>query len=384
MIRVAFIARYRDDSMRRKVELLAAEPDLSVHFICPRHWRDELLDVSQPSGVVNGVPQTAYAMFGRANDPHRALYRTLAFGFGAFRPDIIHAEEEPESLAALQIALARRLAAPRARLLLHTWQNLARPLKPHVRAVRRATLRAAAAVFCASTEAADLLQAQGYRRPTPVLPAIGVDTRVFQPDPAPPQTRAVFVVGYAGRLAAEKGLDTLIEAVAQLRANTQPGQSPVELRLIGSGPQRAALAAQAQAAGLADYVTFTPALPPAQLAPALRALDVLVLPSRTTPAWKEQFGRVLTEAMACQVAVVGSSSGAIPEVIGDAGRVFPEGDAAALATALAQLRDNPAERQALAATGQARVQQHYTQAVIAQRTAEFYRMVMASSPASVH
>src|SRR5215207_1036016 len=107
MIRVLFIARYRDDTMRRKLELLAAEPDLELWHICPRRWRDELLDVQFVSGRFGGVPQTALPMLGRANDPHRALYRSLSFGLPAFRPHLIHAEEDPESLAALQIALAR-------------------------------------------------------------------------------------------------------------------------------------------------------------------------------------------------------------------------------------------------------------------------------------
>ncbi|MCC7359400.1 MAG: glycosyltransferase [Anaerolineales bacterium] len=375
-LRVLFIARYRDATMRRKVELLAAEPDLTVWHICPAHWQDELLDVRTQSGVVNGVPQTALPMLGRPTDPHRALYRTLTFGLRRFRPDLIHAEEEPESLAALQLALARRLFAPRARLVLNTWQNLARPTRWYVRAVRAQTLRAADAVLCANAEAAALLRQPGYPRPAPVLPAIGVDTRVFQPAAAPSE-RAAFVVGYAGRLAPEKGLDLLLAAVAQLPS----AGPPVELRLMGGGPQRAELEAQAAALGLAGRVSFIAALPPSALAPALQALDALVLPSRTRPHWKEQFGRVLTEAMACGVPVVGSSSGAIPEVIGDAGLVFPEGDAPALAAALERLRADPAARAALAASGLARVRAHYTQDVIAARTAAFYRALPAGGSA---
>ena len=81
-----------------------------------------------------------------------------------FRPDIIHAEEEPDSLAALQIALARRLWAPGARLVLYSWQNVDRPKKPWVKAVMRATFRAADAVLCASEEALQVLWANGYSR----------------------------------------------------------------------------------------------------------------------------------------------------------------------------------------------------------------------------
>src|SRR5260221_14335510 len=95
-------------------------------------------------------------------------------------------------------------------------------------------------------------------------------------------------------------------------------------------------------------------MPPARLAAQFCQIDALVLRSLTTPVWKEQFGRVLTEAMACGVPVVGSSSGAIPEVIGEAGLIFPEGDAAALAGCLAKLQQPPALRLALAQRGLAR------------------------------
>ena len=72
-------------------------------------------------------------------------------------------------------------------------------------------------------------------------------------------------------------------------------------------------------------------------------LDVLVLPSRTTPTWKEQFGRVIVEALWCGVPVVGSDSGEIPWLIGltGGGLMFPEGDHAALAGGSTRLRGRP-------------------------------------------
>jgi glycosyltransferase involved in cell wall biosynthesis len=83
--------------------------------------------------------------------------------------------------------------------------------------------------------------------------------------------------------------------------------------------------------------------------------DALVLPSLTTPRWKEQFGRVLPEAMACGVPVIGSTSGNIPAMIGDAGIVVPEGDAGAVAAALRSLEESPERHARLAAAGRRRV-----------------------------
>ena len=106
----------------------------------------------------------------------------------------------------------------------------------------------------------------------------------------------------------------------------------------------------------------------------LKALDVLVLPSVTIPPLhREQFGRVLVEAMAAGVPVIGSSSGAIPEVIGDAGLVVPEGDPRALAAAIDQVLGDPALRQRLVERGRQRVATRFAWPVVAEQTCELFR-----------
>ena len=106
-----------------------------------------------------------------------------------------------------------------------------------------------------------------------------------------------------------------------------------------------------------------------------RSLDLLVLPSRTRPNWKEQFGRVLIEAMACGVPVLGSDSGEIPRVIGDAGVVFPEEDLEALRFQLQRLMEDPTARKSLAAAGRERVLARFTMAEVARRTVAVYNTV---------
>jgi len=100
------------------------------------------------------------------------------------------------------------------------------------------------------------------------------------------------------------------------------------------------------------------------------------LPSRTRPNWEEQFGRVLTEAMACGSPVVGSTCGEIPQVIGDAGLIFPEGDVDALRAALLRLQRDDELRRDLAARGRARILAHYTQKQIAAETVAVYRQMI--------
>jgi glycosyltransferase involved in cell wall biosynthesis len=130
--------------------------------------------------------------------------------------------------------------------------------------------------------------------------------------------------------------------------------------------------------GLTGRVVFTGPQPSTAMPRIMRGLDVLVGPSLTTARWKEQFGRMLVEAMACGVAVIGSDSGEIPNVIGEAGLVVSEGDAGALRAALSRLRDDPGERRRLGALGRARVLELFTQGAIARRTFYVYQQMLAA------
>lgn len=352
MLAVLHVAHSRQVS-EGKIARLRLEPDLRIHLVRPGSRLDSSLD-----GVLR-------APVWRRADPHRCLYGTLTFGLRRFRPDILHVEEEPDSLAALQVCLARRTCAPAARLVFHTWQNVARERGPGVRAVLRTTLGAATAVLCATPEAERVARQLGFRGPTRAILPQGVDPVRFAPTAVPPPPGR-FTVGYVGRLAPEKGCDLLVEAAAALGP-------PCSLTIVGHGPERATLERRASERRASDRVRFLGPVDHASLPGHLSGFDVLVLPSRTTATWKEQFGRVLAEAMACQVPVVGSDSGAIPWVIGDAGLVFPEGDAAGLADRLRTLRDDRTLRLELGRRGRARAVREFAEDRLGEQTAAFYR-----------
>src|SRR5439155_24845569 len=108
----------------------------------------------------------------------------------------------------------------------------------------------------------------------------------------------------------------------------------------------------------------------------LQSLDVLVLPSLSQPSWIEQFGRILVEAMACGVAVVGSTCGELPDVIGDGGLTFPEGDIAALASMLERLAGDQGLRAELGKRGRARVLERFTGERVAADTVDVYRQML--------
>ncbi len=214
-----------------------------------------------------------------------------------------------------------------------------------------------------------MLRRKGFRKPVAVIPQFGVDPELFQPRPAP-KGGGPFVVGYVGRLVESKGLLDLLPAVAGLAGDWR-------LELVGAGPLRDEIERRSAALGIADRVGISSEVPSTEVPRVLQGFDVLVLPSRSTPSWVEQFGRVLVEAMACGVPVVGSTSGEIPNVIGDAGLVFPEGDVEALRGALARLAASPEVGLSLGEVGRRRVLERYTQARIAEATYRVYQEMLS-------
>lgn len=370
---------------QRKLEELARQPDIALTVIVPPAWREgrnlTRLERAHTQGYELLVaPLVFNGQF------HFHFYPTLGRLLRQRRPDILHMDEEAYNLATW-LAL-RQGQAVGARCLFFTWQNLSRRYPLPFRSLERANYRRARHVIAGNPTAADVLRGKGYRGPVSVIPQFGVDPEIFSPRPLDlvkwssdaedaPSTfnlqpsSTTFVIGYAGRLVPEKGVDVLLRACAAL-----PAALAWALRLLGDGPDGARLATLSADLGIADRVSFLGRVPSTQAPEFYRTLDVLVLPSLSRPNWVEQFGRVLTEAMACGTPVIGSRSGEIPWVIGDAGRIVPEGDAAALASTLAELADHPTQRAALAAAGRARVLTHFTQAQIAAETAAVYREML--------
>jgi glycosyltransferase involved in cell wall biosynthesis len=300
---------------------------------------------------------------------HLHHYPTLARELARLRPDVLHMDEEPYNLATwLALRAAARLGV---KSLFFTWQNLDRRYPPPFRQMEQSCYRMVRAAIAGSESAAAVLRAKGYGGPLAVIPQFGVDPEQFRPATQEPSRGdpGVLRVGYAGGLLPEKGVDLLLRACAGLRGAWR-------LALAGEGSAAGALRALAGALGVAERVTFCGRIGSAEMAPFYRSLDVLALPSRTLPNWKEQFGRVLIEAMACGVAVVGSDSGEIPRVVGNAGLVFAEDDADALRAHLQRLLDDPAARRALAEAGRARVLERFTMAQVAAQTVEVYHAML--------
>jgi glycosyltransferase involved in cell wall biosynthesis len=351
---------------QRKLEAIARQPDVELTCLVPPYWQ-------QPGGARLTLERAHLAGYRLAVVPLRFNGHFHFFHFAGLRhwfdrvaPDVVHVDEEPYNLAT---GLAMRLAAHRgARPLFFTWQNLYRRYPPPFLFWERYSLRAAQHALVGNAEAATVLRRKGYRGPLSLLPQFGVDPKVFRPAERP--VNPLFVVGYAGRLVEEKGLAVLLAAAARLPV-------PWRLELVGSGPAREALERQAAALGIGERVVFLDQVASTAMPEVIARWDALALPSLTRPNWKEQFGRVLVEAMASGVPCVGSDSGEIPHVLGSAGLVVPEGDADALAAALGRLASDGELRAELRRRGRQRVLARYTHARIAEQTCAVYRSLAA-------
>ncbi|MGH7681871.1 MAG: glycosyltransferase family 4 protein [Candidatus Eiseniibacteriota bacterium] len=379
---------------RRKFAALAAEPGIDLTVLAPRLWVENFRRVRLDPGAAEQAP--GYKL--RAGSvvwpgyENRGFFVTgLAGALAAARPQILHLWEEPFSVFALQALWLRRLLAPRSQALFFSSDNLTRdgryPYRPSrfYRQVERYAFRSCACGTAVSREVEEVLRIKGFRGHIEVVPH-GIDLEDFperreygeeasldgEPFPRP-------VVGYVGRLLQMKGVETLLRAFAALPW-MRDGEGPT-LLIVGDGPDRDAFVRTAAALGLGNRVRFVPGASHDRMPEVYRTIDVLVVPSRTTPGWKEQFGRVLIEGMASGCVVIGSSSGAIPHVLGDAGLVFPEDDVPALTAAIRRALEEPALSDTLRSKGRERVRREFTWRAVAAKLAGVYREMMARAEA---
>jgi glycosyltransferase involved in cell wall biosynthesis len=296
---------------------------------------------------------------------HLHYYPRLPRILDRVRPDIIHVDEEPYNLATyLSVRAAARRGIPS---LFFTWQNLLRRYPPPFRQMEARVYRTVRHALAGSEEAAQVLRAKGYAGELSIVPQFGVDPDVFQPGSL--QERP-FTVGFLNRLIPAKDPLMMLDAFTDLSSGSR-------LLMVGDGPLRGAVENAVREHGLGDRVTVKPRVPSGEIPELMRSLDVCVLPSRTTPTWKEQFGRVLIEAMATGVPVVASESGEIPNVVGHAGILVPEADRDALAAALLALYQDADLRKRLGTLGRQRVLERFTHERIARLTAEAYAAALS-------
>ncbi|MEM9088196.1 MAG: hormogonium polysaccharide biosynthesis glycosyltransferase HpsO [Cyanobacteria bacterium P01_F01_bin.53] len=363
--------------------LTQIDPNVEVTAVVPKRWT--------PGGVQSRKIETQAKAEGRFrivpvsnfSENNQGL---LSFGteiislLREFRPDVIQMEQGSKSVGYAQLITLNRLLGLKAKNTFFTWWNLPYEVKFPLSLLENYNLRHTDGLVVGNQDGADILKEHGYQGPACVMPQLGVDERIFRPtDEAELAashglTPDDFVIGFVGRFVEEKGLRTLFKALGRITDRSW------KLLLLGRGPLKTELEQQAKELGISERIIWIESVPHADVPRYINLMDTLVLPSETTyqfktlsaVGWKEQFGHVIIEAMACKVPVIGSDSGEIPHVIKQDGLVFPEGDAAAFAEKLAILIDHPEQQQSFAEKGYHRAMAEYTNKALAKRQLNFY------------
>jgi len=362
-------------SLRERERALARGcPDVDLQVITTERWKEAEVEVDATGDDLFPV-RTARTYLSKhiqlfAYDP-----RPIIAALRDHRPHLIDLNHEPYSVACAEVLTLCKWFAPQALIVMQTAQNIFRRYPPPFNWLeQRAFRRVSAAYVCSETVHQTLLR-KGFGKAAQIIP-FGVNVAAFRlrPDSEERSTNPL-TIGFVGRMLPGKGLNILGRALTKMKAE------PWRLLLVGDGPERAAFEAKLAAHGLLERAQFTGAISYDSVPELYQRMDVLVMPTETTRRIREQFGRVLVEAMASGVPVIGSTCGAIPEVINDAGLVVPEGDADALAGALRRLLSDGALRRQLARAGRQRAEQHYSWERVADQTYALFREVLAGKEA---
>lgn len=340
-------------------------PDIDLEVITTTRWKENGVDTTWmpddlfPVYPINGVVRQHIQLF--FYDPF-----PIVAALKRHRPHIIDIDHEPYSIPCAEIVTIRDLISPDTPIVMQTAQNILKRYPPPFSSLERRALRAVAGAYACNLEAMDVLTIKGYSGVVRLVP-FGVDIDRF-PFVMRPE-RNTPVIGYVGRLIEGKGLEILADALAGLEHETW------RCVIVGDGPERESIAGDFNKAGLRDRVEFTGPLLYESVPQAMAGMDILAIPTVTTKTICEQFGRVIVEAMASGLPVIGSTCGAIPQVIGDAGIIVPEKDPIELAAAIKQLLHDKQKRHQLALAGRKHVEENYTWTAAAKKIVDLYQEV---------
>ncbi|HKP36646.1 MAG TPA: glycosyltransferase family 4 protein, partial [Pyrinomonadaceae bacterium] len=346
-----------------------------LELVTTTRWREAEVDVEAIADDLFPVAM-ARPLFSKhiqlfAYDP-----RPVIAALRRHQPRLIDLSHEPYSVACAEVLTLCNVYAPQATVVMQACQNIFHKYPVPFRWLERRALNRVAAAYVCSETVREVLVAKGFKKHVEIIP-FGVNTEAFSQsglakrDPGEPLT-----IGFVGRMLPGKGLNLLSEALGLLAAEKW------KLLVVGDGSERRSFESSLAAHDLLARARFTGAVSYEQVPELFRQIDLLVMPTETTERIREQFGRVLVEAMAGCIPVIGSTCGAIPEVISDAGLVFPEGDAKALAEAIRRMLSDPELRERCAVLGKARVEEHYSWDVVAEKTFAFFAQVLAGTAAT--
>ncbi len=362
--KVLFVSHSCTWEMYRRLPEELAKLGVDLTLLIPSNWLEK--SFKKPIGFKLIESRTVFS-------PHIFrffFFPPLFFKILKIRPDIIFLDEEPGSFVALQGMIWAKLTG--ARLCFRSCENIYRFGSFPLNFIEKLVLKNSKFAVCMNPQVEEVLRKKKFAGKTETI-GLGLDKNDFFKKDVKLLRKKLgikgFSIGFAGRISEEKNVEILLKSASKLKF-----EYTLLIDNYIEGNYRQKLDSVAKQLGIGQKIVFFNA-DFGQICDYINCMDVLVLPSKTTPSWKEQFGRVLIEAMACEVPVIGSNSGSIPWVIGDAGLVFEENNELELAEKIALIKKDSWLKKKLIEKGKRRVEENFLNSILAKKFFDFFKQI---------
>ena len=379
--RLLFVDNLAVEAARRSVyRELSRRKEFEVHLMAPTNWKEAgNTIVCEEEQDLELTIHKSHFLFGHR--AHRVLYASLPQLVRKLQPHFLYVDTEPENYLALEAILTVKLFSPNTRLGVVSSRNIDHRITgfPYKLAFTHRfcdNILLKRIDMCFLRAKAAALVIGPHVRRTCYIP-FPVDCKFFEKKLTPSRNKAQgrLTIGFLGRFVESKGIRLLLEIMPGLPSN-------VDVLMVGKGPMLDEIYDLTKRLQLENRVKVLSAVRYSQVPALLNQIDVLVLPSLSTKYWVEQCPRVLIEAMACEVPIVASRSGGIPDVVGDAGILFESGDAHDFADKLLKLLNDAEMRRDTGRVGRARALSEFDVSVIAGRLASAICEMLQGNPQS--
>ena len=370
-----------DPANRRIYDFISNRHGVNLKVIAPSNWIENYKYYgNKNSDTLKIGYELIYLNNYFPGKPHLMFYTFKLYKiFKNFLPDIIYVNAEPENILMLQVILFAKIYSPKSKIIFVTWRNikyelLNYPYKLQLihRIVEKITYKFADACRSFNPTGKELLANAGFKKRIDVIPW-GIDTDLYFFKNTEKKDSEL-TLGYVGRFVKPKGLEMIALAIYNLRK-----KYPVKGILVGDGPIKKDLLKTFDRLNISNHITIVNTVKGDEIVSWLHRMDIFLLPSYSTKKWKEQFGRVLVEAMSAGIPVVGSSSGEIPWVIGNSGLVFREGDQLDMEEKISELICDYKKRDSFSILGRESVIKRFEIKLISERLLNFLGEILYES-----
>jgi len=299
------------------------------------------------------------------------LYISFDANFIKIKPDLIYIIQDESSLIHHQIYLYKKLFAPRAKIIFFSMNARGIPYQLTKDPIKKSIKKYMWNKVISNTDAAIVhypgcmksLQQGNYKKPIFLQTQIGVDEHLFAPDKKirTEYRKKIsftdkFVIGYAGRITSDKGVDDLLFVFIKLIRKYKN----IALLLIGNGDLVNFIESNIEKYNIKNSVHITGFVNQDEVPKYMNAIDLFVLCSKTTNHWIDTFPLVTLQAQSIKIPVVASNSGSIPWQLEDTAKIFNESDRSDLYCKIESFIDNYQDRKYYGEKGQRRCHENFS------------------------